>query len=80
MFLERIMASFVTKGIGIIILDLGLKLKLVFVIKSNEVSIKLNSGLNLLSKTISIITLVSLYEGIYVNILPELILKFSFSR
>ena len=74
------MASFVTKGIGIIISDLGLKLKLVFVIKSNEVSIKLNSGLNLLSKTISTITLVSLYEGIYVNILPELILKFSFSR
>ena len=47
MFLERIIASFVTKGIGIIILDLGLKLKLVFVIKSKDVSIKLNSELSL---------------------------------
>jgi hypothetical protein len=64
MFLERIIASFVTKGIGIISLDLGLKLKLVFVIRSNEVSIKLNSELSLLSKTISITTLLSLKEGI----------------
>jgi len=57
MFLERIIASFVTNGIGIISLDLGLKLKLVFVIRSNEVSIKLNSELSLLSKTMSITTL-----------------------
>jgi hypothetical protein len=64
MFLERIIASFVTNGIGIISLDLGLKLKLVFVIRSNEVSIKLNSELSLLSKTISITTLLSLKEGI----------------
>jgi hypothetical protein len=64
MFLERIIASFVTNGIGIISLDLGLKLKLVFVIRSNEVSIKLNSELSLLSKTMSITTLLSLKEGI----------------
>ena len=60
MFFERIIASLVTKGMGIIILDLGLKLKIEFVIKSKDVSTKLNFGLSFLSKIISIITFSSL--------------------